>query len=69
MTSSKVGFPSYVGRFDDMTEKPRLSDSPGIGRENPQNPDGPEVGSEIWGTGVICTSVSQKLLNDTFEHS
>jgi len=31
VTSSKVRLPSYVGGLDDLTEKTRLPESPGVG--------------------------------------
>jgi len=68
VTSSKVLLPSYVGRLDDLTEKPRLPDKPGVGSAEPRIPNRPEVGSEeprspnrpgggweMFGAGVACT--------------
>jgi len=46
VTSSRVRLPSYVGRLDDLTEKPRLPDEPGVGSAEPQIPNSPEVSSE-----------------------
>ena len=46
VTSSKVHLPSYVGRLDDMTEKPRLSDEPEVGSVEPRISNRPEVGKQ-----------------------
>jgi len=46
VTASKVRFPSYVGKLDDLTEKPRLPDRPGVGSVEPLIPNMSEVGSE-----------------------
>ena len=66
--SSKVRLPSYVRRFDDLTEKPELPDKPGVGSAEPCIPNRPEVGSEkpqipnvpgggweVFGARVTCT--------------
>ena len=68
MTSSKVHLPSYVGRLDDLTEKPRLPDEPGVGSaelrianrpevgsEEPRIPNKPAGGWEVFGVRVACT--------------
>jgi hypothetical protein len=45
--SSKVHLTTYVGRFDELTEKPRLPDKSGVGLAEVQIPNWPEVGSEV----------------------
>ena len=58
VTMSKVCVASYVGRLDDLTEKPLLPDEPRIpnrpevGSEEPRIPDRPGGGWEVFGAGV-----------------
>jgi len=68
VTASKVRFPSYVRKLDDLTEKPPLPDRPGVGSAEPRIPNMSEVGSEappilkgpggsweVFGARVTCT--------------
>jgi len=45
-TSSKVCLLSYVGRLDDLTEKPQPPDGAGVGSAEPRMPNKREVISE-----------------------
>jgi len=68
VTSSKIRLPSYLGRFDDLTEKPRCADGLGVGSVEPRKPNSTEVSSEerpipygyggsweVFGAGVART--------------
>lgn len=56
-TSSKVHLPSYIGRSDEMTEKPQHPDWPGIGAKKQWYLDEGGVGSVVLGAGVARTSL------------
>jgi hypothetical protein len=70
VTSSKVRLPSYVGRLEELTEKPRLPDEPGVGSAEPPIPNRAGIGSqeprilnrpgggwEVFGAGVACSGL------------